>query len=67
MVKLATVRIVLTLALSPAWPIHQVDVKNVFLHGTLAETMYCTQPVGFVYFAHPNMVCKLNQSLYGLK
>jgi hypothetical protein len=66
-VKSATVRTVLTLALSRDWPVHQLDVKNAFLHGTLMETVYCTQPVGFVDLAHPNMVCKLNKSLYGLK
>jgi histone deacetylase 1/2 len=33
-----TVRVVLSLALSQNWPIHQLDVKNTFLHGTLTET-----------------------------
>jgi hypothetical protein len=57
----------LTRALSWAWPVHQLDVKNAFLHGTLTETVYCTQPADFVDPAHPNLVCKLNRSLYGLK
>jgi hypothetical protein len=42
-------------------------VKNAFLHGTLTETLYCTQPVGFVDPAHLDIVYKLNKSLYGLK
>jgi hypothetical protein len=42
-------------------------VKNAFLHGTLTETVYCTQPVGFVDPAHPDMVYKLNKLLYSLK
>jgi hypothetical protein len=65
--KPATIQTVLTLALSRDWPVHQLDVTNAFLHGTLTETIYCTQPVGFVNPAHPDMVCKLNKSLYGLK
>jgi len=67
MVKPATVHTVLTLALSLSWPIHQLDVKNAFLHGTLIETVYCSQPTGFVDPAQPEMVCRLNKSLYGLK
>jgi hypothetical protein len=34
-IKLATVRTVLTLAVSKGWPMHQLEVKNAFLHGTL--------------------------------
>ncbi|WVZ97604.1 LOW QUALITY PROTEIN: hypothetical protein U9M48_043124 [Paspalum notatum var. saurae] len=56
----------LSLALSRSWPVHQLDVKNAFLHGTLTETVYCSQPVGFVDPARPEMVCRLNKSLYGL-
>jgi hypothetical protein len=66
-VKPATVRVVLSIATSQSWPIHQLDVKNAFLHGELSETVYCTQPAGFVDDAHPTHVCKLKKSLYGLK
>lgn len=66
-VKPATIRTVLTIALSQNWPVHQLDVKNAFLHGTLDETVYCVQPSGFVDSTHPDFVCRLNKSLYGLK
>jgi hypothetical protein len=66
-VKFATVRTVLSLALSRDWAIHQLDVKNAFLHGTLTETVYCSQPTDFVDEARPDLVCRLNRSLYGLK
>ncbi|KAK4352696.1 hypothetical protein RND71_028214 [Anisodus tanguticus] len=67
LVKPATIRNVLSLALSKAWPIHQLDVKNVFLHGYLKETVYMRQPLGFRDPKHPHHVCLLKKSLYGLK
>jgi hypothetical protein len=55
-VKFSTVRTVLFIALSRDWTIHQLDVKNAFLHGTLTETVYCSQPTGFVDEARPDLV-----------
>jgi hypothetical protein len=66
-VKPAMVRIMLSLAVSRSWPVHQLDVKNTFLHDTLSEAIYCSQPTRFVDPAQPNHVCLLNKSLYGLK
>jgi hypothetical protein len=66
-VKPATIRTVLSLALSSDWPIHQLDVKNAFLNGTLTETVYARQPSGFTDPKFPDKVCRLNKSLYGLK
>jgi hypothetical protein len=62
-----TVRTVLSLAVSHSWPVHQLDVKNVFLHGTLSETINCSQPTGFVDTVQPNRIYLLNKSLYELK
>jgi len=66
-VKPATVRTVLSLALTRGWHVHQLDVKNVFLHGILTKAVYCSQSVGFGDSSRPDMVYRLNKSLYGLK
>ncbi|GKA93000.1 copia protein [Tanacetum coccineum] len=66
-VKPATIRSILTLAISKSWSIPQLDVKNAFLHGTLNETVYMYQPMGFRDAKHPDYVCLLKKSLYGLK
>ncbi|KAI3764159.1 hypothetical protein L2E82_14162 [Cichorium intybus] len=66
-VKPATIRTVLSIALSKEWQIHQLDVKNAFLHGHLHETVYMHQPPGFRDRTYPNHVCLLKKSLYGLK
>nr|GEX72601.1 ribonuclease H-like domain-containing protein [Tanacetum cinerariifolium] len=53
-VKSGTIRTVLSLAASRYWPIHQLDVKNDFLHGDLSETVYMHQPLGFRDYVHPD-------------
>jgi len=66
-VKPTTIRTVLSLAVSRSWQIHQLDVKNAFLHRDLKETVYMFQPRGFVDKENPTHVCRLQKSLYGLK
>ena len=66
-VKPATVRLVLALAVSRGWILRQIDVSNAFLHGYLSEDVYMQQPPGFEDARYPSHVCKLQRALYGLK
>jgi hypothetical protein len=66
-IKPASIQAVLHIGAARDWPVHQVDVKNAFLHGNLAERILCHQPAGFVDPTKPDHVCLLYKSLYGLK
>ena len=65
-IKPATIKVLLTLALTFQWDVQQIDVKNAFLNGSLEEEVYMSQPPGFES-ANKSLVCKLNRALYGLK
>ncbi len=61
------IRILLAIAAYYDYEIWQMDVKTAFLNGHLAEDVYMVQPEGFQHPKHPNKVCKLQRSIYGLK
>jgi hypothetical protein len=66
-VKIATVCLVLSLAISQGWCLKQLDVQNAFLHGVLEEEMCMRQPPGYEDKSNPSYVCKLDKAIYGLK
>jgi len=55
-----------SLAATHYWSLHQLDIKNVFLHGIIEEEVYMKQLPGFVTHREFGKVCKL-KSLYWLK
>eukprot|EP00253_Pinus_taeda_P036317 PITA_36317 len=61
-----SIYLVLSLATSFKWEVHQMDVKFAFLHGDLHEEIYMEQPIGFIHI-NSSLVCQLKKSLYGLK
>ncbi|KAG3103454.1 Retrovirus-related Pol polyprotein from transposon TNT 1-94 [Phytophthora idaei] len=65
--KFTSIRAVLSMAAKYGLKLHQMDVKTAFLNGVLDEDIYMAQPDGYVDEDHPDYVCKLKRSLYGLK
>ena len=66
-VKMSSIKVVLSLTASLDLELEQLDVKTAFLHGDLNEEIYMSQPEGFEVKGKEHMVCKLKKSLYGLK
>ena len=56
--KLVTVRLLLTIAIARAWPIHQLDIDNAFLHGCLHEEFYMSPPEDYTK-SSSGQVCRL--------
>lgn len=66
-VKVATIRLILSIAVSKGWSLRQLDVQNAFLHGVLEKEVYMHQPPGYKDSRYPDYVCKLDKAVYGLK
>jgi Reverse transcriptase (RNA-dependent DNA polymerase) len=61
------VRIILSISVNNNWILYQMDVKNIFLQGTLEKEVYMNLPPGHKSAEGKNVVCKLNKSIYGLR
>ena len=66
-VRFESLRTVIALAVQNSMKMHQMDVTTAFLNGELQEEVYMKQPEGFVSEGQEDLVCKLKQSIYGLK
>ncbi|RDX63914.1 hypothetical protein CR513_57595, partial [Mucuna pruriens] len=64
--KMTTMHTIIALAALQSWSLHQMDVKNAFLHGDLMEEVYIKLSYG-MHTPSPYTICKLKHSLYGLK
>ncbi len=65
--RFTTIRTVLALSTLLDLELHQLDVKTAFLNGTMEDEIYMRQPESFISEEHPEYVCKLKRSLYGLR
>jgi hypothetical protein len=63
-VRLETIRLILSLADAQNWEIQQMDAKGAYLDGKLKEEIYMKQPEG--YDDDTERLCRLIKTLYGL-
>lgn len=62
-----TLRALLLVAAKEKMKVIYSDAKTAFLNGRLEETIYMSQPPGYVIEGSEQKVCLLKRSLYGLK
>lgn len=65
--RLSTIRLVVAVSCARKWLMFQLNVKSVFLHGTLKEEVYVQKPPGFRERDNEDKVYKLQKALYGLR
>ena len=63
----SSIRTLLALASAYDLEVRQMDVKTAFLNGIIEHDIFISQSEGFIDPDHPEYVCKLKKSLYGLK
>jgi len=65
--KFSTIRRILAITEAKECELTQMDVETASPNGDLDEEVYMDQPDGYVYVTQPDKVCRLLQSLYGLR
>nr|GFB93474.1 copia protein [Tanacetum cinerariifolium] len=64
--RIEAIRLFLAYASFMGFLVYQMDVKSIFLYGTIKEEVYVCQPLGFEDPENPNKVYKVVKALYGL-
>lgn len=64
--RMETVRTLVQVAAHHGLDLQQMDVKTAYLHAPIEEEIYINAPKGY-QTSNPNLVWKLQKSLYGLK
>ncbi|GKF40909.1 putative ribonuclease H-like domain-containing protein, partial [Tanacetum coccineum] len=64
--KIEAIRLFLAYASFMGFIVYQIDVKSVFLYGTIEEEVYVCQPSGCEDPHFPDKVYKVEKALYGL-
>jgi hypothetical protein len=65
--RLESIHILLAYATHHDFKLYQMDVKSVFLNGSIKEEVYVKQPPGFKNKEYPNYIYKPHMTLFGLK
>ena len=67
--KIESIRMLLAIAAILDWEIHVIDVDSAFLNSKMPEdqTVYLSQPPGYIAEGKEDFVWKLGKALYGLK
>eukprot|EP00253_Pinus_taeda_P023450 PITA_23450 len=66
-VKMTSIRTILSLVVAEDLHLEQLDVMTTFLHGDLEEEIYMQQPQGYEVKGREKIVCRLKKILHGLK
>nr|GEV58057.1 uncharacterized mitochondrial protein AtMg00810-like [Tanacetum cinerariifolium] len=64
--RIEAIRLFLAYASFMGFMVYQMDVKSVFLYGTIKEEVYVCQPLGFENPDYPDKVYKVVKALYRL-
>jgi hypothetical protein len=65
--RYTSIQTIISLAASMCWRLHQMDMKTVFLNGEIEEEVHIEQLDGFLIHEKESHVCRLKNTMYGLK